>query len=99
MCVYGQRKQSALYDAFLVVDVVYILYQLIGLRLWPLQSYSSKLLICPHCGVVGSTEVTQLLLEAGAVRDKENNIGKTASQLAGFVGISVLVTGLHYIRA
>jgi ankyrin repeat protein len=34
----------------------------------------------------GSAEVTQLLLEAGAVRDKENDIGKSASQLAGFVG-------------
>jgi hypothetical protein len=39
-----------------------------------------------YCGVAGSAEVTQLLLEAGAVRDKENDIGKSASQLAGFVG-------------
>lgn len=39
---------------------------------------------------LGSAEVTQLLLEAGAIPDKENDIGKTASQLAGFVGTYIL---------
>ena len=39
------------------------------------------------CLSVGSVEVTRLLLEFGASPRKKNDIGKTACQLAGFVGI------------
>ncbi|XP_062511648.1 ankyrin repeat and MYND domain-containing protein 2-like [Corticium candelabrum] len=40
----------------------------------------------------GSVEVTRLLLEFGASPRKKNDIGKTACQLAGFVGYQKCVT-------
>ena len=34
----------------------------------------------------GNTEVTRIMLEAGAKTDITNNVGRNASQMAAFVG-------------
>lgn len=38
----------------------------------------------------GSTEVCQLLLEHGAKTHATNSVGRTPSQMAAFVGLSIL---------
>ena len=36
--------------------------------------------------ILGSVEVTRILLEAGADKSKKNDIGRTATQLGAFTG-------------
>ena len=41
-----------------------------------------------HSVCSGSVETTRVILEAGATTNAENSVGRTASQLAAFVGMS-----------
>ena len=47
-------------------------------------------MICDIFLCVGSMKTTQLLLEAGARTSAENKVGRTATQMAAFVGKSCL---------
>ena len=44
-----------------------------------------------YVSVSGNTEVTQQMLEAGAKVSRENCVGRTASQMAAFVGTFIFV--------
>lgn len=42
----------------------------------------------PSCVPVGKTDITWMMLDAGAETDVVNSVGRTAAQMAAFVGTS-----------
>lgn len=51
---------------------------------------SPTLCVCSHSSSVpaGNTEITWMMLDAGAETDVVNSVGRTAAQMAAFVGMS-----------
>lgn len=39
------------------------------------------------CFIVGKTDITWMMLDAGAETDVVNSVGRTAAQMAAFVGM------------